>query len=78
MNDFKVGVIGSNVDLQKISTLKEELTKITREIDELVKKLLKLKEIENRLARQLVAERNKNSFSKTHLQTMKLAQKHLV
>ena len=78
MNDFKVGVIGSNVDLQKISTLKAELEKITHEIDELVKKLLKLKEMENRLARQLSTERNKNSFSKTHLQIMKLAQKHLV
>ena len=78
MNDFKLGVIGSNVDLQKISTLNAELQKITREIDELEKKLLKLKEIKNQLARQLTTEKNKNSFSKTHLQIMKLAQKHLV
>ena len=78
MNDFKLGVIGNNVDLQKISTLKAELDKITREIGELMKKVLKLQEIEKRLARQLTTEKNKNSFSKTHLQIMKLAQKHLV
>ena len=78
MNDFKLGVIGNNVDLQKISTLKAELDKITREIGELMKKVLKLQEIEKRLAKQLTTEKNKNSFSKTHLQIMKLAQKHLV
>ena len=72
------GTICYNVDLQKEKDLLKDLLHVKQNISELEKKLQKLINRQGCLTQQLHIEKSKNSFTKTHLQLLKVAQKHLV